>query len=291
MKHHTLAVAAACALCVAMPASAASNASASLSGFSVTLYDLAPSDGIAPSISYLLQPYGSFVSTSANDSAAGSQSGTAFSLMPFGPASSTSTAGVAAATATVAGSLGSSLMMSAAGSAGGAALPGFGSSFGADAYFGNFSLGFTLSPFTLAVFQGSIELLAQTTLGAEPGDFFFNTESASANASISVSGPAPGGGSGGQNSSDGRSIFASFQQVFNPNTGNFEFIGETQTVSGVSLAGSFTNFSAGTLQGNLQVNTNVSGFSSVTVVPEPGTWALWLAGLAGVGAVARRRRA
>jgi hypothetical protein len=93
--------------------------------------------------------------------------------------------------------------------AGGAALPGFGSSFGAEARGGDFGLSFQLSPFTLAVFSGTVSLSAQTTVGAESDNFFvFNSESASAAAGISVSGPGASGDGGSQSSFDSRSLFA-----------------------------------------------------------------------------------
>ena len=46
--------------------------------------------------------------------------------------------------------------------------------------------------------------------------------------------------------------------------------------------------SDGTIEGAIDPFTGLLTVSSVAAIPEPGTWALWLAGLGAVGFVARR---
>jgi len=62
-----------------------------------------------------------------------------------------------------------------------------------------------------------------------------------------------------------------------------------------SSSGSFSLIDASTLQlaPGLVLDTSslyLDGRIAVAAVPEPGTWAMWLAGLAGMGAVVRRRQ-
>lgn len=297
MKLRTIAAACA-ALAFGSSAWAAASASATLSGLTVTLYDLNPTDGIGPSITFQSNStYGSYVSTSASDFSIGSQSGAGWSFSPLGPAGSSSAKGGAQAGAAVSGSLGSGVTMSASGSAAGwtVAPPDFFSnvtSFGADAYAGaQFgSLRFELSPFTLAVINGQASLTATTTVGAKEGDdFSLDTESASAGFSMGMSGPGPsGGGDSYQSSSDNVNLYADWGYFYDPETGTQGYTGESVSLDR-AFALSFTNLSGGALGGDLSIRLSVSGYSNVAAVPEPGSIALMVAGLGVVGLRLRRR--
>lgn len=292
-RHRAIAAAAAAAFAAATPAAAGSFASASMGQFGYTLFDLNPGDGLAPGVSFSLggSPYGSYAQSSATDPSTGSESSAGWSLVAFGPAAVSSAIGLGSAQASVSGSpTAGGMLYAASGAALGSALPSFATQFSASAAVANFgSLGFTLSPYTLIVFSGTANLLAQTTDGVDLVNGF-QTESAQASVSINVSGPTSAGGQGFQNAGDNRSLFASFTQVFDPATGQFVYTGQTLALANVPMSAGFTNFTADALSGQLSLTVSVNGNSPLTPIPEPGSAALLLAGLAGLGWWARRRR-
>lgn len=293
-RHLATATVTAAAFAVAAPAAAGSFASASLSQFGYTLFDLNLGDGIAPGVVFSpgASLYGSFAQSSATDPASGSESSTAWSLVAFGPAAVSSAVGLGSAQASVSGSpTAGGMVYQASGAAPGSTLPSLSTQFNANAATGNFgSLGFSLSPYTLIVFSGNANLLAQTTDGAEVINGYFQGEYASANVTISVSGPTSAGGTGSQSASDNRWLNAFFTVVYDPVTGEVGYTGETRTFDNVAMSVGFTNFTADTLDGGLSLNVAVNGNSPLTPVPEPGSAAMVLAGLAVLGWLARRRR-
>lgn len=291
IRHIALAAAVAAAF-IATPASASSFASASMSQFSYTLFDLNPTDGMAPAVSFALvnSIYGSYVQSSATDPAGGTQSNTAWSLQPFGPATASAGIGLGSAQAAVSGSpTAGGMSFTASGAALGSNVPNVATQFSASAAAANFSaLNFTLSPYTLIVFSGTANLLAQTTVGRN--DVGFQNESATASVSIGVTGPSSTGNSGFQNTNDTRSLSASFLSVFNPTTGQFSYTGQTQTLNNAAMSASFTNFTTANLTGQMSLSVGVNGNSPLTPIPEPSSAALLLGGLFAVGAWARRHR-
>lgn len=284
-------VAAALAGVAAAPAVAGSSASASIGPFTVTLYDLNPVDALAPSITFHTDfgGQGSFASSSAIDPAAGSQSGSGWSLTAFGPASSSSAVGLASATGSVSGTLAGGISFAAAGAAQGSVVPGWATQFSASAASSNYypGLSFDLSPFTLVVFSSTASLQATTTLGMDPSSYV--SESANASVSLSISGPSPSG-SGSQVSNDSHSLYASYVGMYDYNTGTFVYSGQSFSLDDVALSASFTNYTAALMTGNLNVSASVAGSTPMQPVPEPGTVAMLMAGLATVAFVARRRR-
>lgn len=276
---------------------AGATSTATLNGLTVTLYDLNPGHGVAPSISFSLTGglYGSYARTSASDGTAGSQTGNTWSLQAFGPTSASSVARMVNASASVSGTLSGGLVLGAQGSAPGTTVLGFSTDYssaasvpGPDYFYG--AISFTLSPNTLAVFGGSYSLFAQTTVGQvyTSPPYTSYTESASSSVSIIVSGTGASG-TGTQQSTQNQSINANYVSVYNPQTGQFTYTGQTLSVLNAPLAASFTNASSSALGGTLALSVGVIGNSRIlAAVPEPSTYLLALAGAAAL--IARRRR-
>ena len=256
-------VAAFAALAVA-PVHAASFATASLSDLKITLFDLKPSDGITPGITFDLRANNA--SVFAEDSA-NTRFSEAFGTGPFDlsvatPRSSASAAVAGRGPANV-------TSLTASGSALGPLAPGGSSSFSARAaspHLSSFaSSEFTLTANTRVKFSGLANLEAITTIGGD--------ESAFASALLDAFGPGP----------DGRG--SQFSNAFL----DAEISGGA---AGVSLSSGlltvrFDNQTGGDLAGRLSRDAFVIGSSSV--VPEPETYAMMVAGLGLLGFMLRRR--
>ncbi len=264
------------------PAFAAASASASSGPLVVSLRDLDLTDGITPSITFF-QNVGdlSYVYVSA-----GSTQDGIYGTSGYDPISGTASATGSSGAGSVIGdgtALGTRLT-AAATSADVYSLAPNTSSNGSG--FSNAYGSFRLSGGTAAIF--SINFTAQAS-GAgyyeNPVTSSTYGERAEAGASIQVSGlGAFGDDDSYQESGDERGTFV------DPPT-SAPLIPYDRTVS-QSLRATFFNLSNGDLTGDLALDTYAYSISdALPPVPEPGTHALLLAGLAAVGFVLRRKRA
>lgn len=283
----------------ASPAMAAVSASANISSFTVSLYDLNPLDGVAPTITWS-QPayasYGNFTQAYVYDNSGYGSGGYVTNYSGLGSSNiSTGSSSHASATASVAASssaLTPSGVVSASGSAYATASSGTTSFYGyaVDPYY--YYNSFVLSANTAVVFTATAASQAATTVGynSKTGQ----SESASATATLTVSGTGPSG-TGYQSASDSVSSYASYVwggYTYDPVAGGYSYNYLPQSASSsATLVGSFVNVSKGNLTGQLQVQAYANGYTSVVAVPEPETYAMLLAGLGMIGAVARRRQA
>lgn len=155
------------------------------------------------------------------------------------------------------------------------------------------NLSFTLSANTIAVFtaQASVSaasdgggVYATTNWDGTPYTSYYGN-AANASAYLSVYGPAPGGGSGGQSANDSRSAYA------NSYWDGSGWVNAANVAAG-PVGVSFANLTGADMQGYFSVSSNswAYAYGDTVPVPEPGTWALLLAGLGLVGRVAGRRR-
>lgn len=279
---HTLAMA--CMAASAGPALAAASSGASFANLIITLTDLDTSDGIAPSLtlnrsgpSFISSQTGGFgdVAESYQFQNYASQQGGMFT-------GETQTAwSSSGGSVDIANSVAGFTSMSAQGIAH-SGLDSYGT-YSAVSYASQPSNTFTLSANTSVTFSLMADMHASTTMGynleADMGEY------ASVHAMLNV-----GGLLNGMYVSDPqeRLVAAAFD-VLDDNTTT----GVSDSWSGL-LSTSFVNTGATEASGELQAFIIVDGYSSVwdgvTPVPEPGTYAMLLGGLALLGAAARRRK-
>lgn len=267
-------LAAAALTLAATSAFADASADARLTDLTITLFDLNPADGIAPSVSFASGSAGTSLATALGstqlptyyDSAA-QYGGTA-----FGSASAATTPNPSVgATGIVAGdpTVGSGLLSSSA-----FARPaGFAYGEG-DAYIGNGggSVTFTLSPDTVLVITGHATANSFADLSSP-------YEASQAYAYLSLEGYVAGGL---QSSHSGLAELAG-------NNGQYPTTASGQSDLAVSFVnGSATTSATGGFLGYVSAYAQSSP-PPTPPIPEPSTGALWLVGLAALGMAARRR--
>lgn len=293
------------ALVAAGPAAAASSATASatLSNIQIQLFDLDPTDGITPSISFTVsgsQPnYGAASAGWQNATGSSNASSTFFSdAGPWKPGSASAATEFAQSFASLSGNntaSGSTMTSSGVATSPGNAVyldypwivPA--ASFNGQAQAPSWSVSFSLSANTVAVFSAFGSASAEAVEGGKvvyPWFTSYQGNTASAQVGVSVSGPSSSGG--WQNASDSFNVFANSWY----DDWNGTWINGVNSSSG-TLGVSFLNLTGGALVGSLTFQTSVYGnaYGNAVPVPEPGSIALMLAGLGVIATVARRRRA
>lgn len=271
------------------------SSSATLGPLSVTLFDLDPLDGIAPSVSWFGEGQ-SYVEAEAFEDLLGRETWRQdFGAAPFQPLQVFAQAGSSSSMAFVDGRGQTPLAsrLGATGTAAGNAFPGssrtFYGSYEASAaapVFGGAN--FTLTPGTLMLVSSKLDLSAQVTQWWDPGtNRHYQSETASASGRLTLRGPGVRG-AGEQSAFDTASVAVASRSITDPACSLGYCFGPDSAGLTRLLEASFVNLSGGNLSGRLEMNVDVAGYS-MAPVPEPQTLAMMLAGLLGLACAVRRR--
>ncbi|MGV7207666.1 PEP-CTERM sorting domain-containing protein [Oxalobacteraceae bacterium A2-2] len=284
MKYFALSLVAAGCLAASGPAGAEARSSATLGSLVITLGDLNPTDGITPWVTVDPTSRANVVADASGygDSQDGYVS-IKFAPERAGPLATQASSGWSSATTSVmaADNAAGFTALSARGQAA-STLDGYGA-FRAYANASEPLASFTLSPLTSITFTALSALSVATSMGYNlDADM---DEYAEAKSLLNVFGNVNGIF---QIDSQGRDLYAAFD-VRDDNT----TMGVQDSWSG-ELSVTFFNFGTVETTVGLQAFALAEGKSAlwdgVTPVPEPETYAMWLAGLGLMGALARRRR-
>ena len=289
MRRNTSILAAAVASLACAPAFAVSSASASLGPLSITLVDLYPFDGIAPSITFNAA-LGKYVYASAWDTSNGQSSNEMLVGAAAWDPGAVATSGVANAWAksSIAGSgSADTTTFSASGAALGSGAPGNQAEFNGVAgmpYYGGSV--FSLSAHTSVVISASSAVSAGVTHWWDPA-LGTEIEYAQATSGLVIADSVSGANDALQAYTNGKTYDTSppcpsmvYGYCYGPDS-----VSDSRELS-VSLV----NDSDASVEGYMQAYVQAYGYSYAPAVPEPETWALMLAGLVGLRLVSSRCR-